>query len=243
MANEKMLVIQKTHDHDMFSFIEGNRHVSKTRISALKKSIEKNNLLYLAPIVVNEKMKIIDGQHRWQAAKELNVPIYYMIVPDIDVDDMIILNAYQRAWTLDNFLKLYLSKGLPEYVKLQEFANKWSLSTSMATGILTGSFTHSTGIREDFKSGNFVATNAVKGEKLMEEAQSLQPFTQGGDFLFRREFLHAFSRVLEIIKIDELLLALQKGEKIERRATRIDYFREFELILNKGKKTNFIRLF
>ena len=32
----------------------------------------------VSPILVNEKMEVIDGQHRLQAQKELNLPTYYI---------------------------------------------------------------------------------------------------------------------------------------------------------------------
>lgn len=62
--------IKRTNNYDMFKRLEGNRFVDPKKVNKLKKSI--NEVGYISnPIIVNEKMEVIDGQHRLEALKEL----------------------------------------------------------------------------------------------------------------------------------------------------------------------------
>jgi ParB/Sulfiredoxin domain len=241
--NEKMLLIQKTLDFDKFKLIRGNRDISKNRVNALKKSIERQNLLYLVPIAVNKDMEIVDGQHRWAAAKILNVPIYYVIANGVDLNDMIVLNAYQRSWNANDYLNLYVKQNLPEYKKLAKFADTYNISVPLALCVLTKTYTYSTGVREEFKSGNFLATHEKDAIETMEEVMRVRDYCVGF-VVTDRTFLHAYVKMREQVELDRLLIALKKYKAtIERRATRLDYLRQLEEIINKGKSTNLIRLY
>ena len=70
--------IQHTTNYNQFKLVQFNREKSAHHISQIKKKIKENNLLHLHPILVNLKGEVIDGQHRLQAAQELEVPIYYL---------------------------------------------------------------------------------------------------------------------------------------------------------------------
>ena len=72
--------IKVTTNYDLFSFMPGNRDIAKKNM--LVKSIEKIDLTEYKPIIVNENYVIIDGQHRFMACKELEKPIYYIILHD-----------------------------------------------------------------------------------------------------------------------------------------------------------------
>ena len=59
----------ETTDYDIFKGIVGNRKVEKKHVEMLTGAIDRNNLLNVRPIIVNEEMMVIDGQHRLEAAK------------------------------------------------------------------------------------------------------------------------------------------------------------------------------
>jgi ParB-like chromosome segregation protein Spo0J len=69
----------KTTDYKLFKINKLNRIVQTGHIEKLKKSIEKVGYLKYNPIIVNEDMEIIDGQHRYFACVKLNLPIYYEV--------------------------------------------------------------------------------------------------------------------------------------------------------------------
>ena len=57
--------IYKTTNYSIFSFLQGNRSVSKK--NSLVKSIQKIDLTMYKPILVDSEFRIIDGQHRFFA--------------------------------------------------------------------------------------------------------------------------------------------------------------------------------
>lgn len=72
--------ILKTNDYGLFKSIMANREIDDKHVKRLAKSIARKNLLYIRPLIVNEKMQIIDGQHRLAAAKEIKATVYYLKV-------------------------------------------------------------------------------------------------------------------------------------------------------------------
>ncbi len=69
--------IYETTNYDLFRLVNGNRIVNSLNYTKLIKSIEQKQLLI--PICVNEKMEIVDVQHRFIACKEFGKSIYFYV--------------------------------------------------------------------------------------------------------------------------------------------------------------------
>ena len=83
--------ILKTYDYEIFKRMKGNRVVNNSHVKNLVKSMQEKYLPQ--PLTVNEDMEIIDGQHRFAAAMELNLPIYYQIINGTTISDVQRLNT------------------------------------------------------------------------------------------------------------------------------------------------------
>lgn len=81
----------QTNDYSLFKTLKGNRSINQAHLYRLTKSIKEKYLL--SPIVVNEHFEIIDGQHRFNAAKANNLPINYMIAVGYGLNEVQILNT------------------------------------------------------------------------------------------------------------------------------------------------------
>ena len=68
--------VYETFDYGRFRILLGNRNIPS--IEKISKSIDDVGCLVI-PIIVNEKYEIIDGQTRYTAWKERNLPIYYIV--------------------------------------------------------------------------------------------------------------------------------------------------------------------
>ena len=80
------MATKETTDYKRFKFLINNRQTARNHINRLKDAITKNpDILSVQPILVNEKMEIIDGQHRFTAASELGLPIHYTVVKGLDI--------------------------------------------------------------------------------------------------------------------------------------------------------------
>ncbi len=98
-------IIHVTTDYDQFKLLSYNRpinHVEKISIS-----LERSNKLYVHPIIVNKKMEIVDGQNRYEYAKKMQIPLYYVIDEFFEPIDLIHHNTASTNWSLSNYAKFY----------------------------------------------------------------------------------------------------------------------------------------
>jgi hypothetical protein len=114
-------MIYETIDYSIFKKSDINRDLNEGNLKKITASIKAKNLLSYRPIIVNSKMEVIDGQHRLEVAKALNIPIYYQINEKSNDEDMVLLNANQRRWQIADYNNHFVKMGKPEYIKLNEF--------------------------------------------------------------------------------------------------------------------------
>ena len=104
--------IKVTRDYSLFKKLDGNRDVKKK--NALVKSITEFDLTNYSPIIVTDDFRIVDGQHRFEACKELNLPIYFIVMPSDNAEKaMIILNKCQSQWRSES-IKAYGNAWVPQ---------------------------------------------------------------------------------------------------------------------------------
>ena len=72
LYNEVVTEIRKTNNYPMFKNMIGNREIKDKNYKKLIRSMSEKQLII--PILVNEKLEIIDGQHRFNACKTLQLP-------------------------------------------------------------------------------------------------------------------------------------------------------------------------
>ena len=159
-----MTTTLSTTNYEMFTFRDDNRQGIKLwHVEKLKKSISAKNLLYMAPISVNKDMQIINGQHRYLAAKELGVPLYYIIQEDFKPEDMLAMNT-AISWTTADVFHFYCKNGYVEYQKLDKYIKSTGVPVSTALRLVIGERGNNLDV---FKSGKFVyETDPLKGVEM-----------------------------------------------------------------------------
>jgi hypothetical protein len=188
--------LYQTTDYGIFKYIPQNRKTMSEHVLKLAQSIKTKNLVKDFPILVNDKMEILDGQNRLQALQQLGYPAYYKIASDMTIDDISLVNTVSKNWSLDDYLHQYISKGFSEYLKFKDFMDwanissinlalkilknrKAKLSTQMA-----GATTGHTGLGADgfttnkFKTGQFTyPENDSEAKNTVMELRQLSAFT------------------------------------------------------------------
>lgn len=160
-------MIQQTEDYNIFKLSPHNRELKERNINKLIRSLKAKNLLRNRPILVDKEMNIVDGQHRLEAAKRLNIPIWYEVQEDLVPEDIIRLNDNAKMWENIDYLKFHVEKGNVEYIKLQSFITEHGLSLATAFAILGLKFSakrkNSDGqfIPHPFKAGMFQFPPAI----------------------------------------------------------------------------------
>lgn len=146
--------VYKTNDLDIFKFTKFNRNVIIT-----DEMLEQAKKGFISPVIVNEHMVVIDGQHRVEHAKRAGVPIEYIIKQGLGEDDIVRMNTTQRKWSLLNFIESYANQGSEEYVSLLNLINKKYAGATVVIRVSRNSTGAGTNNNEVVKSGNFKFVN------------------------------------------------------------------------------------
>ena len=123
--DKKVATIYQTTNYAQFRHLTGNRDVLERRAARIKKSIADIGYV-LSPIVVNEKMEVIDGQGRLMALQELGMPVDYVIAQGAGIRECIALNANTTNWTANNYVKAYAELGDTSYKYLQNLMKAYA---------------------------------------------------------------------------------------------------------------------
>lgn len=116
-------MIKSTNDYSIFKILDCNRDIKISHVATLMQSISICNMLKMNPILVNNDMHLIDGQHRLEAAKKLQIEVWYKVEEDLNEKSVVLLQN-QRKWSLQDFIKYYVKTGKQEYLKLTDFLKK-----------------------------------------------------------------------------------------------------------------------
>lgn len=152
--------ILETKDYDVFEHFDCNRSYHEGNLKKLQKSISEKNLLKSQPIIVDKKLRVLDGKHRLEVARRLNVPIYYQINEDAEEKDIILLNNAVKSWGIPDYLNFYAKQGYSEYEELQKFIDKHKVDVNIALHLLNAD--RSTGFYKDFKEGKYLFPDSTK---------------------------------------------------------------------------------
>ena len=125
MMKEKVGEVFMTYDYDEFKFMLGNRQADQEiRIRRVRNSIKKNGLIP-TPIVVNERMEIIDGQARFTVCREEGLPIYFTVVESLGVEECIAVNSSTTTWKVGDYIYSQASVGNANYSILRSYMEKY----------------------------------------------------------------------------------------------------------------------
>jgi hypothetical protein len=181
--------VHTTSDYFLFKSIDGNRNLNLLHLNRLKESMSKNYLFTV--IIVNEKNEIIDGQHRFESCKELELPIHYIKCYGYGLEEVHILNQNSKTWNSDDYLEGYVKLGYKDYIKYSDFKNKYGLGHNECMSLLSGS--HLKIDTNLFYSGNFKIKSIKYAEETIEKILMIQPYYEG---VKRRSFIFTMMALL-----------------------------------------------
>lgn len=216
-----MPIIASTTNYSQFKYIPGNRPFSA--VGNLLDSIRKNNKLEYHPIHVDKNMYIIDGQHRLACAQHLGVPIYYVVDPYANIQDIANLNANMRAWTSREFTHLYASQNYEDYIFIEEMKNKYkfdyyfTIQACCVTKDMKIEKKRSTLIKE-YKTGNLRlrGDKAKLDEELGKLKEILEYSKQNLMYKFCNvNFQHALLHVIRAEKYDHKNMLNKINENVD----------------------------
>lgn len=226
--------VKTTTNYRQFKFLIDNRDTARQHINRLKDAIQKNpKILEVQPILVNDKMEIIDGQHRFTAASELGLPIAYSQVSGLDIATARDMNTLQRRWGMVDYARSYAKGGNIHYKAFLKYMSEYpalSPSTLLLAMQKSGKRTSTTG---DFRHGEFIIERDQ--EEVEEVLDIFQKVRQTINTPFSRALAAALMVCYDMEEFDweRFISKLQsKPEAIQRSTVIRDYLRMIEDVYN-----------
>jgi len=184
--------VYTTKDYFMFKPVNGNRNLNELHIRRLKESMKSNYLFTV--IIVNENYRIIDGQHRFEVIKDLQLPLNYIICKGYGLAEVQILNQNSKNWTADDFMEGYCDLGKNDYIIYREFKQKYGFGYYECMGMLIGSASSGSAYRKIFDNGTFKVTNYENACKNADLICMIEPYYSGYK---RRAFVYAMLQMFK----------------------------------------------
>lgn len=231
-----------TNNYKLFSPFEGNRPTNQFHIKRLEKSLGENHLP--VPIVVDETYRIGDGQNRYEACMNLGLPIYYIVIPELTLEDVQLLNANVRPWDMDDYMDSYCDVGKnPDYHTYRGFKMLYNFSHSICLIILTHG-SNDKFVRNEFKDGILKITDIAYARECAEKITAVRVYYSGYS---RRSFVYAMLKCFKNPEYDHELFI----EKLSKQSAKFtdqpgvnDYMRLIEEIYNfRTYEQNRVRLY
>jgi len=248
-SDQVVNTVLKTMDYDMFGYFEGNREVNEAHVRNLMESFTEKQLP--VPIVVDESYLTGDGQNRLEACKRLGIPVYYIIIPVLTLEDVKKLNSNVKTWSWQQHMKSFIDLGYEDYITYEEFFNSYELNHTECMQLLLGH----TSLRKGKKKGQKTMAKAfadgqfeiVQHEKAIKQANMItdvkpyfDSFTHGH---FVRALIHLFNKKQDVFSFSKFMKKLAKRTtKLTHHTTRNGYLGNIEAIYNHGSR-NKVRLF
>jgi hypothetical protein len=206
ITSKEVNKVYRTNDLSTFKTLPGNRVPNLQHINRLIYSINKYGMK-CNPILVNERLEVIDGQHRLEAAKSANTFVYYIIVNGYSLTEVHTLNLNQKNWAKTDYMEGYANMGIEPYVKLREFTLKnddFSFSTCLAlcTNVSKSSHAYLAGqIKHEyvFEEGTWIGKDFNLAQDWANKIRMVGTYYDGYD---RTAFIRAFIPLFSNDKFD-----------------------------------------
>lgn len=217
-------------NYDQFSFYDDNRIISNGHVQSLIGSINEIGYIKGSSILVDKNYKIIDGQHRFLACQELDLPIHYEVV-DLKVDYhkvMIALNKSQSNWKVIDYVRLHAKNHIECYIRLLQFENKFKLGISNSICIVF----NGSGNSKKIRSGENIPLNKQREEiaEFILSCKNYLPFWRSSKFVMSIVELYKRAPKEDIAKLEERAMI------IKQQANMSSYLQMYENMINKGRQ-------
>lgn len=246
MANqiEKKTKIEMTYNYKQFKFIKGNRPLVTSKVTKLVKSYNGGlNLFPYCPILINNDFYVIDGQHRLEACKRLNISVYYIVIPEVTLQQIAELNATATRWKVSDFFNCFIQTGNQDYVTLQTFKDRFGLSINTALQLLmVGSCKEGGGhCGEAFRLGQFKINHLERANKIMKHVFDYREVASP-EALSDRNFIIAIQVLLSspLYKHKEMIQRLTaKKLNIVKKYNYKEYIYHMEELFNRNNSKRY----
>lgn len=238
--------VQCTRDYDKFQTNDYNRPLCIEHINRLAAITNFEKSFPYHPIIVNQDFVIIDGHHRYAAARIRQIPIYYMIQPGATEEHIMECNANQKHWEAKDYLDYHVKRNNPDFIFISAMREEYKIHMSLLNLVINriGTTKNKDTYAQDFKMGKLEVNNKDEVRRfLLETIPVLKQVKSDHGFEKTRHFFTQmfFCAMISIFLTDEKVYQnvmryfQQKWTKIPVRSTTNEYVKDL-LLFAKGPK-------
>lgn len=191
-----MSTIEKTKRYELFTLGEIQRKMHDRHIQALKKSMKKYGFLESKPITVYEDgvlLHIIDGHHRFSAAKELGIPVVYLVVKKSEKDSLMDQGKLMIKWSFADFCKAWADAGKGNYIDLMAYSSL--IPIRIAANLLANNAANAGNVSGRIENGTF----AIKSTAIIDRLLSLiADVGESNKVVTSRAFIASFAKCMQV---------------------------------------------
>jgi hypothetical protein len=227
--------LQVTKDYDLFELHDLNRLFHKDK--RLESSMKKHGFMPSSPLQCvkngNGKLKIVRGHHRFDYARQLGLPVWYII--DETNQDIYDLESTKSQWSTRDFVDARAKGGDEHCLKLLDFMKKHALPVGAAASLVGGESAGSHNKISQIKPGTFRIgdlKHANQVVRITDRCRELKIV-----FSTSTAFVSAVSFALRIpeFNIDLFIHRLDlNGTQMRKRGKVDEYLEEIEALYNYG---------
>jgi hypothetical protein len=175
VKKKKMTNVKKTRDYNMFKRLKGNRPINEAHVNALVRSISLSpETMENSPILVNERMEIIDGQHRVEALRKLEMPVHYTIGAGLGLKDVQILNSGSKPWGPVDYASSWSEYGNENYLFYLKLKDDYNLPHEVMVRFCIGNKGELK--TRDFREGKLVVADRNEALQLCCQLADIKKF-------------------------------------------------------------------
>lgn len=211
-----------TCNYAKFKLVKTNRPVDQDHLMRLYDAVSAKNLLAEFPILVDNEMRVIDGQHRLKVAESLGVPVYYLVSDRITVDDISTTNANTKHWASSDYMDRWLADGRMEYIVLKRFMDKFPFFT-LSEAISLCHYGDNLGLKEKFKDGEYKCNDTPFAARV---ANALLDFSKFFPHYHSSTFIRAVSNLIGNRRYDHSVMMARleyQSRKLVRCSDSVSY--------------------
>lgn len=219
----------ETKDYQKFKFLKENRGIKIATVKKIEQSIKDFGIIPGRPVLVDESFNIVDGQHRFEAMKNLGIPVNYEVIKGDVISKTMALNSSQSQWLLIDYIKSYAAQNVDCYRKFLKFEEKYKFGVTASMYIFFSKETKTHTIRK-----GVVLDINPEADLVAEYILSLNEVS----FFKTKDFIRAVVSLHRKASINQLLVIQSNILRVPRCATITEYVTAFENILNYRKRGN-----
>jgi hypothetical protein len=254
MPSNPVYIIHETQEYGKFKIDPTNRRTDDNYVEQMKRDIKQHNFLFEFPLVVDSDMNLLDGQNRLRAARELGVPVYYIISNNMKMKHVPLVNGRRRSWRLEDYLHHYFERGYPDYVALDRFVQ--SFPNVRLSDAITLCHKHDEDevyygdvergrekVRKLFTDGDYTCNNLPFAEKVAAAARDFRAYLP--QYYTHRTFVRAIANLVANPQYDHGRM-MQKmsyqSAKLKPCVKTSDYMPMLTEIYNYNQKRDWVEL-